>query len=98
MAISINRNNEITGEDFKSLKKRFKERTQTKALYRCVEFVVTKVPDYEKLLRKLEKENKKLGRENKKLKIKHNHLMEILIKKQSFNQKNDNKVYPAETE
>ena len=91
MAQTINRNQEITNEDFKFLKKRFKERTGTRALYRCVEFVVNKAPDYEKLIRTLK-------RENKSLKTKQVQLMEIIIEKQSIDQKNNNKAYPAETD
>jgi len=91
MAQTINRNQEITNEDFKFLKQRFNERTGTRALYRCVEYVVNKVPDFEKIIHNLEKENSKL-------KVKHNLLIEIIRKKQLFDQKLDNMVYPDETE
>ena len=91
MAQTINRNQEITNEDYQFLKQRFKERTGTRALYRCVEYVVNKVPDFEKIIQNLEKENSKL-------KVKHNLLIEIIRKKQLFDQKLDNMVYPDETE
>jgi len=84
MAQTINRNGEITTEDFRSLKKIFNERTYTKALYRCVEFVVNEVPNYEKRIKKLERRKKELEKENKILKTKQANLMEILVKKQSI--------------
>jgi len=98
MAITINRNSEISDKDFRILKRKFKERTYTRALYRCVEFVVNKVPNYEKKVKKLERENKKLERENKKLKVKHEQLIEIIIQKHPFDQIHDDIVYPAEIE
>ncbi|NOZ36017.1 MAG: hypothetical protein GXO80_12055 [Chlorobi bacterium] len=90
MALTINRNNEITSGDFKFLKQKFKEKTNTRALYKCVEYVVQKLPDYEKQIEKLTKENNRL-------KIKHNHLIEIIKRKQFVDQELDKMVYPVET-
>ena len=89
MAITINRNSEITNEEFKFLKQKFKEKTMSSAIYSCIEYVVYKVPDLEEHIQKVEKENNSL-------KIKHNHLIAIIKKKQFFDQELDNMVYPAE--
>ena len=90
MALTINRNHEISREEFKFLKQKFKEKTSSQAIYRCIEYLVHKAPDLEKLVSKLEKENNSL-------KIKHNHLIEIIKKKQFVDQELDNMVYPLET-
>ena len=91
MALTLNRNNEITNDDFAVLKSKFKEKTNTQAIYRGIEFLVHKIPDYEKYISNLEKENNSL-------KIKHNHLIEIIKRKQFVDQELDKMVYPVEKE
>ena len=91
MALTLNRNNEITNDDFAVLKSKFKEKTNTQAIYRGIEYLVHKVPHYEKHISNLEKENNSL-------KIKHNHLIEIIKRKQFVDQELDKMVYPGEEE
>ena len=89
MALTINRNQEISPEELRFIKQKFKEKTSSQAIYRCIEFVVHKVPE-------LEKEILELRKEKDKIKVKHNHLIEIIKRKNFFDQELDNMVYPVD--
>jgi hypothetical protein len=40
MAMTINRNNEISEQEFKALKEMFNEKTNSKAVYACVKYIL----------------------------------------------------------
>ena len=75
MAITLNRNQEISKEDFSKLKKKFRQSTQSKAIYSCVEFVIKNHKrDYLKEIEDLKKELKEVN-------IKHKNLIKTVKKK-----------------
>ncbi|MEN8123405.1 MAG: hypothetical protein ABFS35_23915 [Bacteroidota bacterium] len=77
MALTINRRKEITIEEFAFIKKKFNKKTNSKAIYACVKFVVEETPD-------MEKEIKQLRISLKKIMQKHNAL-DKTIAKEAYN-------------
>jgi hypothetical protein len=73
MAQIINRNGEITQDDFNVLKDRFSKKTNTQALYSSVDFIVKDLP-------KIEQRLKVLMIQNEMLRKNYGELLEIISK------------------
>ncbi len=75
MAITINRNNEISKEEIEALKRRFRKKTLTKAIYACIKFVLEN--QQQDFLAEIDLLNYEL----KQLKTKHQKLISTIRKK-----------------
>lgn len=75
MALTVNRNNEISLEEFEELNRKFRTKTHTKAIYACVNYVLKN----QKADHLSEIEN--LKTELKELREKHLKLIKIVKKK-----------------
>lgn len=68
MAITLNRNQEITEEQQEALKKKFRESTLSKAIYKCVKYVLeNQKRDYLTEIETLTSQNEELIKNQKKI-------------------------------
>lgn len=74
MALTINRKEEIKKDDFVFIKEKFRQNTNSQAIYACVKFVVNQVPA-------LEAENNRLVLKADEAIHKYNNLIETVKKK-----------------
>lgn len=53
MALTINRKAEISDKEFEFIKKKFKQNTNSQAIYACIKYMVDKAPNMENEIRQL---------------------------------------------
>jgi hypothetical protein len=87
MAFTINRNGEITQEEFKKLRKRFHSKTNTQAIYDCVHKELYKNPLLEQKYESLKKAHLKSVQQL-------NELIRLIKQKNIVDHDFDNKLFP----